>query len=104
MPRAPAKLAGTREAIGRGRRRERAWSRPAGGTYDGRRKGRACSRPAGGDSTVGEPLAEGMMELLREEIVSGIAKRGITDRLCPLPKLCHRQAELVGRRPTRARS
>ncbi len=31
-------------------------------------------------TTVGEPMAEGIMELLREEIVSGIAKRGITDR------------------------
>jgi hypothetical protein len=40
------------------------------------------TKVAGKDAadTVGEPMASGMMELLRDEIVSGIRQRGIGDR------------------------
>ena len=34
----------------------------------------------GAADTVGEPMAAGMMELLRDEIVTGIQRRGISDR------------------------
>ena len=49
-------------------------------TSDSKKKDSQDANVAKQDYQLGEPLAPGMMQLLHDEIVSGLQKRGITDR------------------------
>ena len=61
-----------------------------------RRRRPALPRRSAAD-TVGEPLAAGMMELLQDEIVAGIKRRGITDRFARFQSYAIGQAQRLGR-------
>ena len=55
-------------------------------------KAEKAEKPA----SIGDPLAPGKMELLREEILSRHPKRGTVD-ICSFPELCHWPPRCVGR-------
>ena len=50
------------------------------GEKDGSPQRKPARVKKGAAETVGEPMAAGMMELLRDEIIAGIRNRGISDR------------------------
>ena len=60
-----------------------------------RKKDQPKEPPA--EDTVGEPLAPGMMKLLHDEIVTGLNRRGNTDRFAEFQSEAIRTSELLGR-------